>query len=374
MIRDDGRRAAAKAIPILEVASRLGIADLRPAGSERVGPCPVCGGRDRFSINPGLGVFVCRICDAGGDGLALAQHVLGCYFQAALDFLVGKAGAVVDTAELERRKRKATEAEARRQEYEAQARARAVRDAREIWHAARGIDPAPAQAYLAGRGITFAAWPPTLRFLPDHPARKMIGRQLVTLHQGPCMVAAVQDALGKVTAVHQTWIDPARPGQKARITLPDGTPAPSKMVRGSKKGGAIRLSGMTAAGVLVMGEGIETTASMMMAAPLVAAIPAGAAFWAGVDLGNMAGRQVKVPGARHSGQPDLDAAAAFVPPEGTRALWFLQDGDSDPAATRAKLLAGIRRARALRPGLRGFIISAPEGRDLNEIKTEESDT
>ena len=103
MIRDDGRKAAAKAIPILEVAQRLGIGGLRRAGGEHVGPCPVCQGKDRFSINPARGVWNCRICNRGGDGLGLAEHVLACDFQRVLDFLVGQADVAPDPAEVARR-------------------------------------------------------------------------------------------------------------------------------------------------------------------------------------------------------------------------------------------------------------------------------
>lgn len=366
MIQDDGRKAEAKAIPILEVAARLGIAGLQRAGVERVGPCPVCGGRDRFGINPGRGVFVCRSSSSGGDGLALVQYVQGCDFQGALDFLVGEASGTIDPAVVAARRQKMEAEETRRREFEERARAWAIRDAREIWHAAQPGGGTPAEAYLAGRGIQFPTWPPTLRFLPDHPARKKVGNVTRTLHTGPCLVAAIQNAEGKVVAVHQTWIDPDHPGQKAQITLPDGSPAPSKMVRGSKKGGAIRLTPLGTSGVMIMGEGIETTGTA-----LAHGIKPAAAYWVGVDLGNMGGRQIKVEGVRYSAQPDLADIAAWVPPEGTAQLVFIKDGDSDPKATEAKLLTGIRRAQAVRPGLQGWIVDAAQGRDLNDMKMEE---
>ncbi|MDE4059758.1 DUF7146 domain-containing protein [Phaeobacter gallaeciensis] len=374
MIRDDGRKAAAKVIPILEVAQRLGIGGMRRAGVERVGACPVCGGRDRFSINPARGVWNCRICDRGGDGLALAEHVLACNFQAALDFLVGKADVAPDPAEVARRKAAAKAAERQRRDYEARARARAIRDAREIWHAAKPGEGTAAEEYLAARGVRFPAWPPTLRFSASHPYMKhWPGRGVVEWFRGPCMIAGVQDAAGRVTAVHQTWVDARRPGSKLAITAPDGSLVddkgkkwPAKLVRGSKKGGAVRLTPLGTSGVMIMGEGIETTASA-----IAAGIKPAAAFWAGVDLGNMAGRQVKLEGVRHSGQPDLGDTDAWLPPDGITQLVFIQDGDSDPKPTRAKLLSGIRRAAACRPGLRGWIVKAETGRDLNDMRMEQ---
>lgn len=234
-------------------------------------------------------------------------------------------------------------------------------DAREIWHAAQPVAGTPAEAYLQGRAIRFQAIPPTLRYIAAHPYRKSHGGATRTMHTGPPLIAAIQDGSGQVAAVHQTWINPDLPGVKSAIVY-EGEAMPAKMVRGSKKGGAIRLSPLGDTGVLIMCEGIETTASALMAE----AVP-GAAYWAGVDLGNMSGRQIKVPGVRYSGEPDLDDDAARIPPVGVSRLIFIQDGDSDPAMTRAKLLCGLRRAQMARPGLEGQIVHPGNGVDLNDL-------
>ncbi|MGR3758171.1 MAG: DUF7146 domain-containing protein [Tranquillimonas sp.] len=362
-MREDPRRDAALDVPITEVADRLGLTLRRVTAEEKAGPCPVCGGRDRFAINSRKSVFHCRACGEGGDAIALVQFARNLDYRAALGFLAGEDVAALDPAELERRRARRAADEQRRAQVAERERARAVADACRIWARAEGADPAPAAAYLAGRGITFAAWPPALRCLSDHPYRRKIGGTWVELHRGPCMVAAVQAPDGHLTAVHQTWIETARPGQKAAIRDKDGTAYPAKLVRGSKKGGAIRLTPPPArGGLLIMGEGIETTASAIPAAP-------GAAFWAGVDLGNMAGRQQKLPGRRHSGRPDMSDDAAFLPPPWTGQLIYLLDGDSDPTATRAKLQAGLRRARLSIPGLVARIAAAPAGQDFNDVLT-----
>ena len=49
---EDPRRAEALAKSITDVADQLAIQGLRRAGVEMVGPCPQCGGDDRFGINP----------------------------------------------------------------------------------------------------------------------------------------------------------------------------------------------------------------------------------------------------------------------------------------------------------------------------------
>ena len=73
---------------IQQVAERLGARLKRISAVEYAGPCPkCCTGRDRFSVNVKLGVFNCRVCDVGGDSIALARHVLGIDFQEALEFV-----------------------------------------------------------------------------------------------------------------------------------------------------------------------------------------------------------------------------------------------------------------------------------------------
>lgn len=374
MTQDDGRKEQAKIIPILDVAAGLQIQNLRPAGVEHVGPCPVCGGRDRFAIHPKRQIFNCRGCGVGGDGLRLVEFVLDCDFKAALAYLVGEADVALDPAVIAKRKAKA-EVEARRQaEYEAEARARAIRDAREIWHRAQPGAGTLAEAYLAARGVTFPEWPPTLRFLPDHGYYKFFkGRGYIVWMRAPCMIAGIQDATGRVTAVHQTYLDAKHLGKKATIVAPDGSlvdakgdPWPAKLVRGSKKGGAIRLTGLGNSGVMIAGEGIETTGTA-----LASGVRPSAAYWVCIDLDNMGGRMLKKPGVRYSGLADLSDARAWVPPEGITQLMFIEDGDSAPNKTRATLLAGIDRAQRLRPGLQGWIVEAAAGKDLNDMRMEQ---
>ena len=46
-------------------AARLGTRLKRVSTTEYCGPCPKCGGRDRFSVNAKRGVFNCRGCNIG---------------------------------------------------------------------------------------------------------------------------------------------------------------------------------------------------------------------------------------------------------------------------------------------------------------------
>lgn len=70
-----------------ELASR-GIV-LKGHGVERYGPCPRCGGKDRFSINVRKQLWLCRGCDKGGNVIALVEHLDGVSFREAVTALVG---------------------------------------------------------------------------------------------------------------------------------------------------------------------------------------------------------------------------------------------------------------------------------------------
>lgn len=373
-LHDDTRLDEARAMAITDVVARLDIAGLQPSGGELVGPCPVCGGTDRFGINPVTNVFLCRkacTAHAGGDQVALVRHVLGKTFPEALDWLCGPR-AELTPAERAARDRKLADAKRRQDEIAARKRADAIDQARRLWHAARPAEGTPVRDYLARRGIPphlFAALPRCLRYLPDCRFTVAVKGQpgkFRTIHSGPAMIAAIQDPdTGSASAVHRTWIDLSRPSGKALIVDPLGeyTDLPAKKVLGSKKGGAIALRTPRGATTLVMGEGIETTLSALIAEDP----PMRAAFWAGVDLGNMAGRRQRGEGLKFAGLPDMADDEAFVPPAWVRHLVFIQDGDSDPRLTRAQLEAGLRRAMALRPGLTGAIVHAGAGRDLNDV-------
>jgi putative DNA primase/helicase len=68
-------------VPIESEIARRGI-KLR-GRIERSGPCPICGGKDRFSINTKKGVWHCRSCDKGGDVIELVRHLDGVDFKTA---------------------------------------------------------------------------------------------------------------------------------------------------------------------------------------------------------------------------------------------------------------------------------------------------
>jgi phage/plasmid primase-like uncharacterized protein len=73
-------------VPMADAVARLGL-QLKRQGRELVGPCPRCGGRDRFAINLGKQVWNCRGCSRGGDAIGLVRHVRDCSFREAVTFV-----------------------------------------------------------------------------------------------------------------------------------------------------------------------------------------------------------------------------------------------------------------------------------------------
>jgi hypothetical protein len=82
--------ARARAAPIEVETARRGIRLTANGAAERVGPCPVCGGEDRFAINIQKQVFNCRGCGAGGDVIKLVEHIDKTDFLTACETLTGE--------------------------------------------------------------------------------------------------------------------------------------------------------------------------------------------------------------------------------------------------------------------------------------------
>ena len=81
----DALATRARSVPIEDEIARRGI---RLRGkNERCGPCPKCGGYDRFSINIAKQIFNCRGCETGGDVIDLVEHLDGVDFVTACSTL-----------------------------------------------------------------------------------------------------------------------------------------------------------------------------------------------------------------------------------------------------------------------------------------------
>jgi phage/plasmid primase-like uncharacterized protein len=237
-------------------------------GGEWAGPCPMCGGFDRFVVWPNAERpgWYCRGEGRGGDAIALVQAVHHLDFVDACEMLVGKqlVERLFPTATGERIEAADAADEAAR-----------TRSARSMWAATVPAAGTVVQRYLATRGITITV-PKSMRFASlRHPD----GRTY------PAMVAAVQRAPERdVVGIHRTFLAPGGEGK--------ADTDPTRMSLGPIAGGAVRLG--PSGPVLVVGEGIESCMSVMQEA----GIPA----WAALSTS----------GLRNLVLPDLPLAAEVI--------------------------------------------------------------
>jgi len=158
---------------------------LNGRNGQLAGPCPNCGGRDRFGVKLKKGLFNCRGCGTGGgDAIALVQFLDGCDFVRAVETLVGSPPngrmgidderRVREQFAIERRERLERE-RIEREACEAQELRQQHQKARWLWSQRQPIGGTIAERYVReARGIT-CPLPPTLGFLPPgkpehHPA------------------------------------------------------------------------------------------------------------------------------------------------------------------------------------------------------------
>ncbi len=357
---------------------------LRRGSGWLTGPCPVCGGTDRFGINPGKNNWNCRQCEKGGDVIALVMHTENLPFFEACERITGESAAKPISAEeqarLEAQRRGERE---ERDRVEAAKRAKAQRDAVALWNAAYNVQKLRRDVvaeYLRIRGIDGGSisladrgWADAIGF--DIKCNKLgYWHEERRLHEGPVMIAPIQKVDGTLVGVHLTYLDLDRPKGKLVLTDAKGEELPSKKVRGSHRGCAIQMVTPPGATRLVMGEGIETTLTALAHAPWP-----DTAYWAGVAIDNMAGKAARnINGGAVHDQPNMDDLDCFLPPDWVHELVYLCDGDEPRKHTVEKVQRGLRRASRLRERARLVDPSLPTldikwvpqgsaGTDLNDL-------
>lgn len=370
-------------------------------GIDRSGPCPVCGGTDRFAIHTKKNTFHCRGCGISGVGVIdLVMKTENLEFIPACETITGKrVSDPIDEKRAEENRRKLEEDQARRAAETERYRRRARQDGHDVWYSGWTPDGAGAVVpYLARRALSFEGHPAVgsiadlpireydrLPWVEDYEAED--GRRAYrTLHTGPAMLLAIvmparllqPDRLGRFGGVHQTWIDLDQP--KGKLVLPPddkGKARPAKKMRGMKQGGAIPLYTPPKPRRIVMGEGAESTLT-----PFCHAFEPETAYWAGGDLGNMAGKALRRDGRQVHELPDLDDVECFIAPDWCEELVFLTENDEPVKHSFEKCLRGLRRSRWLRdlarrertelPPLRTYTISPGDGgNDINDIAMDE---
>ena len=230
----DNMLARARAVPIEDEIERRGIR-LKSGGKfSRAGPCPVCGGRDRFWINISKQCFGCRGCKVGGDVIRFVEHIDSVDFKAAIETLTRDCPRLAPT--------RTTAPPRDAEEYERNQH----RKAAWLWSRRRLITNTPAEIYLREvRKITFKL-PPTLGFLPPsrpehHPS--MVAAFALADEREPGILAAPPE----VDSVHLTLLKPDGSG-KAHVEKP-------KIIVGSPNNLPIALAPPLIS--LIITEGIE---------------------------------------------------------------------------------------------------------------------
>jgi hypothetical protein len=380
-------RDEAEAIDLVEFVQGRGT-KLRRTGAEWIGPCPRCGGHDRFSINTRERVFNCRGF-GGGSYIDAVMHIDDSDFLSACEAMTGRPPPERPKRKGRASPRKAPPAPdvappARRDEApppprdeapppgdgEGRRSQRIRGKAVDLFDGGKSIIGTHAAAYLAARGLSVSpGWTFDLRFMRDLPYYGYAdadAEEQTELGVFPALLAAIRNASGDLIGVHRTYLDPAAP----RKLSPPGDPARNgvKKILGKMGGGLIRLS--EPAPVLVLGEGTETSRSGYE----IGYGGDDAMVAAAVSLGNLAGGSAgSLPHPRiarrtiPSGMPDLERPGAVLP-DVVEEVIILGDGDSDRPTTLAHLLTAGRRWAA--EGRKVFVAMAPEGRDWNDVLRE----
>lgn len=385
---------AAQHVDILSVAERLGAKLKRQAG-DFVGPCLAgCSETDGFVITPKKSVFICRKAGVGGDVLAMVAHCRNCSRVEAAEFATGhdrpdgRKESDEQRAESARR-RQATEIEAAKR-LSARERLDALRLVRDgeavasILERAVSFPGSRAEDYMLDRG---AGMPKSmtrdLRFVeelhywgyPDHAVEER-----VLLTSLPAMVAIIRALDGEIVGVHITYLDPKAPRKFVAPWEADLDPKlrrnPAKKFRSiveKLNGAMIRLGVISDA--IVLGEGLETTGSYFRRG----FAPEDASFGVAMSIDNLCGGSVaqidhptkRAPNGKPTsipnGIPDPEKPGVLLPPYVKRVI-LLGDGDSDPFATRAKLMTAGRRYRA--EGREAFVDMAIEANDFASMGAE----
>jgi putative DNA primase/helicase len=199
--------------------------------ANRHGPCPLCGGNDRFRFDnkEGRGTWICNHCGAG-DGAELVKRMANVDFVGAarmVEGIIGRNKIPLTVPQL----------------YRAAAATRA--ELNRMWKRAKPIAlGSPAEKYLLARcGL------------------EVFPRQLRELDNGaPEMIAMVSDSAGDPVTLHRTFLTPEGTkangvGRSARKLMPGPLPDSA----------AIRLSYFQdddVSKILGVAEGIETALSV----------------------------------------------------------------------------------------------------------------
>ena len=215
------------------------------------GPCPVCGGKDRFRFidKDGKGTFFCSGCGPGDGFKLLINYKDFSRFADAADFVRN----VVGNVPVERTIRNVAYVAQKQAEEKAEKEKRKI-SLQKTWNYSKPVKRGdPVSKYLTiTRKLPIENVPATLRFNPRmdyYEESEEDGQPDVYMGKFPVMIAMVQDKFGRPVGLHRTYL--SQDGTKALVKKG------KKLMKGlGVSGGAIRL--FKCEETLAVTEGIET--------------------------------------------------------------------------------------------------------------------
>ena len=261
----DAQIARARAVKIERELERRGVTNLTGKKGMLSGPCPVCGGTDRFAINIKKQLFHCRKCGGqGGGAIDLVMFVAGVSFIRAVEILTGYRPEPVVAKPVEYAKASTTTEQDEAEQH---------RRAAWLWSQRRPIAGTLAERYLRSRHIT-CPLPPTLAFLPpsgDYPP-SMIAAYALPNEIEPGLLGAPRI----VRSVHVTRLlldgSGRERGKAAKKTI------------GRPLGNPIVLAPVNDALTLTITEGIEDALSVFQATGLGAWAAGSAPYMLSIEV------------------------------------------------------------------------------------------
>lgn len=273
MTVDEVKAAARGAWPHILMNLAPGLSEAVNRGT-RHGPCPFCGGTDRFRMMDDYiesGAAICNQCgpqDRAGvftDGFALLEHATGRLFKELLHEVADMVGAGQNTPPRSTPQEDFGSADDDR-------RARTRRRLNQLFRQATN-DDGTISTYLRHRGLSGGV-----------PAALMLHSSLTYYDDGepvgkyPAIIAAITAPDGSAAGLHMTYLAPGGAG-KADL---DPARKMRTIERGATRGAAIRVH--DAGDLLAVAEGIETALAVREAT--------GAPVWATISAGGMERLQI----------------------------------------------------------------------------------
>ena len=256
--------------------------------TKKHGPCPMCGGKDRFRFDDkeGRGTWFCSGCGSG-DGFKLLQELKGYAFKEAaqeIDRIIGTVPSGPVTAQ--------------------RTDASKIEALTAVWASSKVVTRGdPVWRYLNQR-LGLESVPADLRY---HPALRYMDTDGKDLGRFPAMLGRIRYPDGTGASIHRTYL--TEDGLKAAV------PQAKKIMAGKPLStGAVRLG--EAAGYIGIAEGIESA--------LGAAKRFGLPVWAATNTALL---------------------ESWVPPEGVERI--LIAGDNDAGSSWAGQAAAYSLAKRL---------------------------